>query len=97
MSTEERKERKLDEGEEKELTFKIGLEGPAEFISWMKENSPMGIGERLSSLVPSEFRKHMRAARREQLLAVRSLLDVMIEKLEKEEKPARQAVDVNLE
>lgn len=39
----------------------------------------------LSELLPAEVREHMRAARKEQLLAVRSLLDHWIERVERRE------------
>ena len=47
-------------------------------------------GARPSSLLPGEFKGHVRAARREMLLAVRSLLDAAIERLE-ERPPAAEA------
>lgn len=46
--------------------------------------------------LPKETRDHLRAARREQLLALRSLLDTGIERLEKEEKPKRKAERVEV-
>lgn len=48
------------------------------------------------SFLPKETRDHLRAARREQLLALRSLLDTGIERLEKEEKPKRKAERVEV-
>lgn len=47
--------------------------------------------------LPKETRDHLRAARREQLLALRSLLDQAIERLEKPEKPKRKAERVEVE
>ena len=47
--------------------------------------------------LPKETRDHLRAARREQLLALRSLLDQAIERLEKDEKPKRKAERVEVE
>lgn len=47
--------------------------------------------------VPREARKHLRSARREKLLAIRSILDARIKALEEDDKPARprrQKVDV---
>jgi len=42
----------------------------------------------MNSIVPSDTRKHLRAAGREQLLAVRSLLDYWIARLrEEQDKP----------
>jgi len=43
------------------------------------------------------MRQHLRAARREHLLAVRSLLDKAIERLEETEKPPRKAERVKIE
>ena len=39
------------------------------------------------TFVPQEFRQHVRAARREQLLAVRSLLNAAIQRLEETGEP----------
>jgi len=41
--------------------------------------------------VPQEARKHLKAARREKLLAVRSILDAKIKDLEEDEKTADKA------
>lgn len=43
--------------------------------------------EGFKGLLPEDFRKHRRAAKKEALLAVRSLLDAAIERLEKEPAP----------
>ncbi len=51
----------------------------------------------LSAFLPKETRQHLHAARREQLLAVRSLLDKTIERLEEKEKPPRRAERVKIE
>lgn len=48
-------------------------------------------------ILPSEFRAHTRAARKEMLLAVRSLLDSAIDRLEEEPKPAPQATKIEIE
>jgi hypothetical protein len=87
----------LDYDEEKVLTIKISLEGPAELVSWIRENTPGMVRKRLTGLVPTEFRDHMRAARREQMLAFRSLLDAMIGRMEREEKPSRRATKIEVE
>lgn len=42
--------------------------------------------ELLLDFVPEEARKHLRAARREKLLAVRAILDAKIKEIEKKEK-----------
>ncbi|MBI2955240.1 MAG: hypothetical protein HYY30_13075 [Chloroflexi bacterium] len=53
---------------------------------------------RMDRLVPAEFRRHMMAANREFLLAIRSLLDTQIERLDRKEKEAgRKATRVNVE
>ncbi len=96
-------EKAMDEGE-RVLTIKIDFRGPAEFVSWMRENRPRrrGMFPRLSSLLPTDAREHMMNARREQLLAMRSLadtvLDAMINRLEHAgEKPERKATKVDVE
>ena len=43
----------------------------------------------LRALLPEEFWEHRRAARREALLAVRSLIDAALERLEEEERAER--------
>jgi hypothetical protein len=64
------------------------LEQRVEQLEWRRR-----AGERsravMDSVVPDETRQHLRAAGREQLLAVRSLLDHWIGKLEKA--PSRRA------
>lgn len=87
----------LDYDEEKVLTLKISLEGPAELVSWLRENTPGMMGRRITGLVPGEFREHMRAAQREQVLAFRSLLDSVIGRMEREEKPRRRSTKVEVE
>ena len=55
--------------------------------------------ERMGRLLPAEFRTHLRAARKELLLAARSLIDERIERIEEMErrraarKPTRVPVD----
>jgi uncharacterized membrane protein len=67
---------------------------------WLKEGR-QGLRRMLRSkrrhILPSEFRAHTRAARKEMLLAVRSLLDTAINRLEGEPKPARQAAKIEIE
>ena len=59
------------------------------------ENEPMGIFSLMDKIVPPETRVHMRAARKEQLLAFRSLLDKWIARLEEEKPtPRREAIRV---
>jgi len=45
---------------------------------------PGGLDRLLNELFPPEVRTHMRAARKEQLLAARAFLDHWIERLDKE-------------
>jgi len=49
----------------------------------------------MKSVLPEETREHLRASRRERLLAMRSLIDHQIERLEK--KPTRTARKVEIE
>lgn len=48
-------------------------------------------------LLPKEVRQHLRASRRECLLAFRSLLDTAINRLEEAEKPRRKTERVEVE
>lgn len=45
--------------------------------------------------LPEEFRAHLRASRKEMLLAVRSLIDAAIERTE--EKPKKKATKIKVE
>jgi hypothetical protein len=49
--------------------------------------------------LPKETRDHLRAARREQLLALRSLVDVAIRRLEQEpeRKPRRKSANIDVQ
>lgn len=47
-----------------------------------QKQQSMGMVEMLDRLVPGDVRQHLRAARREQLLAVRAFLDNMINRLD---------------
>lgn len=54
--------------------------------------------KKLSPLLSEEFYQHTRAARREMLLAMRSLIDAAIESTEeKEEKPKKKAAKIKVE
>ncbi len=57
------------------------------------------IKARRSNVLPEEFWAHRRAARREMLMAFRSLLDSRIEKLEhpEQEKSAQQVTRIKVE
>ncbi len=46
-----------------------------------------GVGSLVRRLVPPEARRHLRAARREQLLAARAFIDHWIDRLEREPEP----------
>lgn len=47
--------------------------------------------------LPKEARRHLRAARRERLLALRELVDAAIERMEQSEGPPRKARRVEIE
>lgn len=68
-------------------------EHPEDPFDILRMNLPL---PRLAFL-PKESRKHLRTARREHLLAFRSMLDAFIEHLEEPEKPARKAERVKVE
>lgn len=48
----------------------------------------------LRAYLPAETRAHLRAARREQLLAARAFLDHWIEREERAERPRRESIAV---
>jgi hypothetical protein len=59
------------------------------------EATPGGIFSLMDQVFPSETRAHLRAARKEQLLAVRSLLDKWIARIDEEKAtPRREAIRV---
>ena len=60
------------------------------------EGTPGGVFALMDQLFPQETRAHMRAARREQLLAFRSLLDKWIARLD-EEKPSPKRESIRIE
>ena len=73
--------------EEKEFAFEDWLaEGIKGFRAGCKKISPH---------LPEEFRQHTQAARREMLLAMRSLIDTAIECTE--EKPKKKATKIKVE
>jgi hypothetical protein len=51
----------------------------------------------LMELLPSEAREHLRAARKERLLAVRSLVDAWIERADKEPPKRRRRESITLD
>jgi hypothetical protein len=73
--------------EEREFVFEDWL---AEGIKGFRGNC-----QKLSPHLPEEFRQHTQTARREMLLAMRSLLDAAIECTE--EKPKRKATKIKVE
>ena len=83
----------MDEAKvEKEMGWEDHL--AAAIKSFRKEMKETGVG-----FFPEEFKSHQRAARREMLLAWRSLLDARIEKLENldKEKAAQKATRIKVE
>jgi hypothetical protein len=71
--------------EEKELGWEDYLAKTIKaFRAEVHEGGPKG-------LLPEEFWKHRRAAKKEMLLAWRSLLDTAIERLEKEPEKKKEA------
>ena len=53
--------------------------------------SPMAaIDALMDALLPAEVRTHMRAARKEQLLAVRSMVDIWIERVDRKPEERRR-------
>ncbi len=70
------------------------------FEDWLAEGIKgfRGCYKRLSPHLPEEFRQHTHTARREMLLAMRSLLDAAIECTEeREEKPKKKATKIKVE
>jgi hypothetical protein len=67
------------------------------FEDWLAEGIKgfRGSCKKLSPHLPKEFREHTRTARREMLLAMRSLLDTAIECTE--EKPGKKATKIKVE
>jgi hypothetical protein len=62
------------------------------------EHAPMGFLGAWRDVFPSEVRAHMRAARKEQLLAARAFLDHWIERLDRnpaEELPRRESISLD--
>jgi hypothetical protein len=62
--------------------------------------SPMAaIDALMDALLPAEVRTHMRAARKEQLLAVRSMVDIWIERVDRkpEERPRTRHESIPLD
>jgi hypothetical protein len=53
----------------------------------------------LDMLLPAEVRGHMRAARKEQLLAIRSMVDIWIERVDRkpEDRPRRRHETIDLD
>ena len=59
------------------------------------EATPGGMFALMDQLFPQETRAHLRAARKEQLLAFRSLLDKWISRLDEEKpSPKREAIRI---
>ncbi len=60
------------------------LEDRLATLELREAEEPRGVLGLMRAVIPAEARVHMRAARREQLLAARAFLDHWIERLEKE-------------
>lgn len=59
------------------------------------EATPGGLFALMDQIFPAETRAHMRAARKEQLLAFRSLLDKWIARIDEEKpSPKREAIRI---
>ena len=67
------------------------------FEDWLAEGIKgfRGCYKKLSPHLPEEFRQHTQSARREMLLAMRSLIDAAIESTE--EKPKKRATKIKVE
>lgn len=65
------------------------------FKDWLSEGIEGFRAECRRGFLPEEFHQHIRAARKEMLLAVRSLVDVAIESIE--EKPKKKATKIKIE
>ena len=68
------------------------------FEDWLAEGIKgfRGCYKKHPALLPEEFRQHAKTARREMLLAMRSLLDAAIE-CTTEEKPKKKAAKIKVE
>jgi len=71
-----------------------------DFADWLAEGIEgfRACCKKLSPFLSEEFYQHTRAARREMLLAMRSLIDAAIESIEeKEEAPKKKAAKIKVE
>src|SRR3954447_17331685 len=76
------------------------LEARAAEAGTRSDARPMdAIDALLDGLLPAEVRAHMRAARKEQLLAIRSMVDIWIERVDRkpEERARRRHETINLD
>ena len=64
-----------------------------------RAGGPLGVMDAVfAAVLPAEARGHLRAARKEQLLAVRSLVDTWIERVDrKADEPRRRHESIHLE
>ena len=62
-----------------------------------REQPPQHLRDWLDRLVPREVRQHLRAARREQLLAARAYLDHVIQRMDEPEKAGGQRRRIEVE
>ncbi|MGI5835044.1 MAG: hypothetical protein ACOX87_00960 [Chloroflexota bacterium] len=88
---------RIESEEGKTLTIKINLEGPAEVLSWVQGKTPDKMAGKLAGLIPGDFKKHVKAASREQLLAMRSLIDIALARIDADEQPQRRATKVEID
>ena len=66
------------------------LDVDPELRDWWRENRPSRVLARFLRDVPDDFVEHLRAARREQLLALRTVVDYALEHNERRRAPDRE-------
>ncbi len=67
---------RAEEDEGRVITIKLDLRGPMELFSWV---NPFKAGGRFVGMLPPGAREHMVNAQKEQLLAVRSIVDSVLD------------------
>ncbi|MBI3749342.1 MAG: hypothetical protein HY262_10940 [Chloroflexi bacterium] len=76
----------MSQPETEDLLDRLGeLEGRIAEVEARQEEP--GVGSLVRRLVPPEARRHLRAARKEQLLATRAFIDHWIDRLDREAAP----------
>ncbi|HEY3118974.1 MAG TPA: hypothetical protein VGK54_19700 [Chloroflexota bacterium] len=83
--------RRSARGQSNDFVFRIPRPDP-ETLDWLLDLLPGRALMRVLSHPPDEFRQHALAARKERLLAVRSMLDALIDETDRPpgRSPARQ-------